>query len=280
MNKNNVLLKAWRVIYPLLTHIGITFFISIVGILLISFKIIFNTDVDITDIYGITEVLMDQVVSYSVLMTLVSGAIALPVLYLFYKWDIRRKGFKEVFRKPSILEGLVLIILAVLSCFAFNNILTMSNLIEMFPGYEDVSKALFEGNIIIQIITVVIIAPIVEELLFRGLIQKRLCEDMKAKYGILISAFLFAVYHMNVVQGLYAFAIGLLLGYTLEKYKTLLAPIIFHMVANGVSVLMVETSLLDFLYANDLVIIISTIVEVILILLIILWIEKGRLLDK
>ena len=280
MKKDSVLLKIWRIIYPILTHIGISYIVSILAVLLLLLKVVLSMDWNIANILEIAETMTDEVFAYAMIMTLVSGAVVTPIFYVFYKADIKRMGFREVFEKPSLSAYVGLILLAVISCFVFNNIITMTNISEIFPGFEEIAEVLYGGNIIIQILTVVVMAPIMEETLFRGLIQKRLCEDMKPTYGILVSAFLFGVYHMNVVQGIYAFAIGLLLGYSLEKYKTLAAPIIFHMVANGISVLMVETIIFDFLYINDKLIIFTTIIEVILLIILILWIHKKVKLER
>src|SRR5699024_5291593 len=67
-----------------------------------------------------------------------------------------------------------------------------------------------------------------EELLFRGLLARRL-----ARYGqrpaALVSALLFALYHANLSQFFYAFALGLLLAYAYFYTGTIKTPILLHM---------------------------------------------------
>lgn len=63
-----------------------------------------------------------------------------------------------------------------------------------------------------------LIAPLTEELLFRGLIQG-MFRPYGKRFGILASAFLFGMYHGNLVQTPYAFAVGLVLGYVAEEYS-------------------------------------------------------------
>ena len=65
---------------------------------------------------------------------------------------------------------------------------------------------------------------------------------MKPKTAVVISAILFALYHMNVVQGVYAFIIGLILGFLYLKTNTIWAPIAFHVCANLSSVIMTGLS--------------------------------------
>ena len=63
-----------------------------------------------------------------------------------------------------------------------------------------------------------LIAPLTEEVLFRGLIQG-MFRSYGKRFGILTSAFLFGMYHGNLVQTPYAFAVGLVLGYVAEEYS-------------------------------------------------------------
>lgn len=63
-----------------------------------------------------------------------------------------------------------------------------------------------------------LLAPVAEELLFRGLILRTLLPYGK-RFAILTSAFLFGLFHGNVVQSPYAFCVGLILGYTAVEYS-------------------------------------------------------------
>ena len=68
------------------------------------------------------------------------------------------------------------------------------------------------SNIPLTILFSVILAPIFEELVFRGMIINRL-RPYGDKVCIFFSALLFAMYHGNLYQMFYAFAIGLAFGY-------------------------------------------------------------------
>ena len=63
-------------------------------------------------------------------------------------------------------------------------------------------------------------------------------------------ALIFAVMHLNIVQGVYAFAMGLLLGWLVRRTGRLRAAVLLHMAVNGASELMV---LLDPLIGDALV---------------------------
>ena len=75
-----------------------------------------------------------------------------------------------------------------------------------------------------------ILAPITEEILFRGLIQRSLLPFGK-KFAILVSSFTFGLFHGNLIQAPYAFAVGLVLGYVAAEYNIFWAMVL-HMINN------------------------------------------------
>lgn len=77
-----------------------------------------------------------------------------------------------------------------------------------------------------------IAAPIVEEILFRGFIQRSLLPFGK-KFAVFASALLFGMFHGNLIQTPYAFLVGLVLGYVAAEYNIWWA-ILLHMVNNMV----------------------------------------------
>ena len=81
------------------------------------------------------------------------------------------------------------------------------------------------------ILAIAIIGPVLEELLFRGAITKALLQQYNPTKGILISALLFGVFHINPAQILPAFLIGILLAWT--YYKTC---ILMHILNNSLAV--------------------------------------------
>ncbi len=80
-----------------------------------------------------------------------------------------------------------------------------------------------------SIIAAVCLAPFGEELLFRG-VTFRLAKNAGLRFWAanILQAACFGIAHMNVVQGIYAFFMGILLGYIYEKYNSLYVPILLH----------------------------------------------------
>lgn len=85
----------------------------------------------------------------------------------------------------------------------------------------------------ISMFATVVLAPVSEEIIFRG-ITLRFLKKAGVRFMVanVIQALFFGISHMNLVQGLYAFILGLVLGLVAEKCKSVFLPIILHFVIN------------------------------------------------
>ena len=84
-----------------------------------------------------------------------------------------------------------------------------------------------------------ILAPIVEEGVFRGAIERRLLErDWNPWWAIVISALIFAGIHMNLSQGVAAFLMGLLFGWIYYRTRNIWLCVFGHALNNTYSSVM------------------------------------------
>ena len=83
-----------------------------------------------------------------------------------------------------------------------------------------------------MIITVCVVAPVIEELFFRGLIYGILKKFTGYIIANIIQAIVFGIYHGNIVQGIYAFILGLFIGYLLYITGNVIYTIFFHIGIN------------------------------------------------
>lgn len=177
------------------------------------------------------------------LLVLVTAAlITIPVCLNLLRQDTRKRAVQEGASQGANgwLSWSLLLILGMSSCIALNYWIELSGLMRLFPGYGEVAGTLYSGNLAEEILAIVIAAPVVEELLFRGIVYGRMRDVMAKKWAMAASAIFFGIYHGNVVQGIYAFCIGLLLVYVYERFHTIKAPVLFHAAANGISVFLTE----------------------------------------
>jgi len=91
------------------------------------------------------------------------------------------------------------------------------------------------GYLVSFIIIAVFIAPLVEELLFRSLLQQGLRRYMRPQVAIILSALLFALLHETSFAMPPVFIIGLFLGYLYERTQNLAVNYSFHMIHNAVA---------------------------------------------
>ncbi len=77
-----------------------------------------------------------------------------------------------------------------------------------------------------------IIVPLGEEVVFRGLVYNRMRRYGGAILSIVMSSIFFGVYHMNLIQGVYSFLMGLVVVWIYERYGGLIYPILVHASAN------------------------------------------------
>lgn len=73
-------------------------------------------------------------------------------------------------------------------------------------------------------------APVVEEILFRGIVMRGL-EKYGKWFAITASSVLFGLFHGNPAQSPYAFAVGMVMGYVAMEYSLLWA-MVMHMINN------------------------------------------------
>ena len=83
-------------------------------------------------------------------------------------------------------------------------------------------------------IMIVIIAPIIEEIIFRGLVYRVFKGLLGPFFGAVISSILFSFVHLNLLSFPYLFIFGIILCLYYEKEKTIITPILMHSILNGI----------------------------------------------
>ncbi|WP_265445841.1 CPBP family intramembrane glutamic endopeptidase [Acetivibrio straminisolvens] len=173
---------------------------------------------------------------------LVSILLTLPIYFIIPK--IRRQNFFEVFmfKKTGVSTlGLSLILGTSLNLFISYVIVYLERLTplqNMTREHQEIMEKIMEGNPIIVFITVGIMAPIIEEIIFRGLVLNELKKAIPIYPAIILQALIFGIYHMNPLQGAYAALLGIVLGIVTEKTRSIWTPILVHVSFNSLSTLL------------------------------------------
>ncbi len=161
-----------------------------------------------------------------------SYTIPFSITIIFSIWLFMRRGYKNVLPKlsisainaPFVLYGCILLILSGI---------VLEPVLSIFPEewLIELNKQIGTGGW--AIITTVAMAPILEEILFRGVIQGSAMSRYGAMRAIIISSAAFALIHVMPQQVIYAFVAGLILGYIYWKTQSILSVIIIHAFNNG-----------------------------------------------
>lgn len=186
---------------------------------------------------------------------LISSGATVPFLVSLYKQDMYTE--KVVYGKQKLNPGEYLLQMALVAASAgafgvvLNNFIAMTPLVEVSAGFQTANENFFAGGILLEILASCVVVPVAEELLFRGIVQKRASMMAGEKMGILCSALLFGVIHMNLVQFIYATLLGGLLAVVVAKTRRVSLAVVGHAAANLIAILRAETGVLDFAYQPD-----------------------------
>lgn len=147
----------------------------------------------------------------------------------FHKKDLRKINSSQIYLLLAIAIGL----------FLFDKIL--------FDGYhyifidnfkiEKISAKNYQldFHLILYLISPLILAPILEELIFRKYIFSKLLENNSLILSVLISSFCFSLIHLpNYRNLLPTFIFGIIAAYLFYKSRNIIYPIILHVFGNSI----------------------------------------------
>jgi membrane protease YdiL (CAAX protease family) len=160
--------------------------------------------------------------------------VSLP-LVIYIAWRIKPsagpvKKFLHFGRIPPVLYIILLLLALTLNVI-------LDPLTEAIPMPEYVKRlfAMLTNRDIWTFLMVGITGPVLEEVLFRGIILDGFLSRYKPGKAIFWSAFLFGLFHLNPWQFIPAFGTGLLLGYIYLKTRSLIPVIFIHVINNSFS---------------------------------------------
>ena len=263
----------FSLISPFLVYYGVTLIVEIIAIMGIVLsnlpKLMEGVDVqsleNMQQMYVSEEtmnMLLEQFMQHITLITAVSALCAIPFFFWMFRRDKKyelRIGIPQV-AKAKAGRYIFIVLFSIAANIAFNSILILSNMGAYSEGYQEASTALYSGSFVVQLIGLGFITPIAEELMFRGLIYRRVRCMVGPSRAILISGLVFGLYHGNIVQGVYGVMVGCILAWLYEKYGSLKAPILFHICANLVSVIGTKVNLFTWIFQSYIRVVIITVV--------------------
>lgn len=112
----------------------------------------------------------------------------------------------------------------------------LSSIITLLPRwgvtahYSEASQMMFKGrDILFTVVTTVVTAPLVEEIVFRGYMLNVFLETFDEKKSMVLASLIFALCHGEILWILYAFVMGVLLSWVSVREDNIFYGILLHM---------------------------------------------------
>ena len=190
---------------------------------IVIFDIVFQTVIGLMSMFGGYELKANEL--WFVMNGLVF-AICLAFMVL------SRQGFSEFFGFKRIkISSFLLTILFGFLIYPFTSIVAeFSNLLFGNPLTEVVD----ETGAGIFLIMSVVIAPFIEEFVFRGIFYRGLRRRGRIAEPVLISALMFGLYHGNITQFIYASVLGIFLALAVDASGSVWSSVTIHLLFNAI----------------------------------------------
>ncbi len=220
---------------PFLIYIGLQFLVTIPVMEVLVLRRLFQGQSRILEF--LPETIMEDLsnTSFTGFVSLLFSLIALILFGIWY----HKQGKKNYAKDPThfpIKSNFILAILCVVLYYSSNYITTLTS--SVFPNamtfYENLiqTSGLTGNTSLVMIIYAAVSGPICEELIFRGITMNFARKAFPFWLANLFQAALFGLIHMNLIQGIYAFVIGLFFGYIRKVAGTIRASIHLHIMFN------------------------------------------------
>lgn len=193
--------------------------------------------------------LLTQTLGSSSFSTLISASYGIISLILFSLWYTKcyatyDRKILSALRRPQLLASLVILAIGL----QYVTGIFIGLIGSIFPSWVAHYEALMEQvgfthMTALLFVYTVFIAPVSEELIFRGVTLHHATRHLPFWIANILQAILFGTLHMNLIQGLYAFFIGLFLGYVCWYGKSLSLSILLHMIFNFIGSYLPDLSL-------------------------------------
>lgn len=222
--RENPAVKIWYIVYPFLFYYAVSIIVM-----------------------SLCTIIIGDESKYFIARQLVTTIVTIPFMMPFYRQDRALAGSdgihdwftKELFRNA----GIAIVTVACISV-ALNNIISMTPLVTVSTGYKEANANFYGSTLILELISSAFFTPILEELVFRGILFARLKKMLPKIAAIIVSALIFAIVHFNIVQFIYAFLLGIVLAILMDLSDHVYPAILGHVTANLIAVIRTETGIL------------------------------------
>ncbi len=215
---------------PLILYFVITLGVSMVLSILVAVRGILEGQEDLF------TYIMEGTVNNSMLAGVIYASLGIICLGLWYYFGCKRKNLKPPKSVVNPVNLLCIAVFAFAMQYVTNYLMAVIDLLmpRAMDAYEELIELAGVGEVTLTgILYGVILGPIAEELCFRG-VTLFYAQKATGRFWLanILQAAAFGIMHMNLVQGLYAFVLGLAMGWVYHRFHSLYATIWLHIFFN------------------------------------------------
>lgn len=255
MNRIHRKSPFWSIAAPILIYMGVRLVVEIIGILILSFPYMMDayeqligqqamTMDEMTQQYWkLMEPAMEQVFRYATEIAGAAALVTIPINAIFFVRDrkLEKACGVEAGKKAPLKKYWTVVVFGLAVSVAATCFSAMVQLAFYSGQSQSSSLTVYSPPFPVQLLVLGIVVPIAEELLFRGILFRRFMENRSFWYAALWSSLFFVLMHQDGAQMVYALLLGIFLCYVYEKFGSLKAPAVLHVIANCSSLIYTET---------------------------------------
>lgn len=222
---------------PIITCFVLQFIISLIVLVMVIAEGVATGAVNMADFAAYMEFVMQAALDTSPMVTGIYHVVSSIVFFIWYFFTFKkpRPTVKSTFQWFNLKAILVVVLVGIVMNLMANGTVVLESIFtpSIVEAYMQLAEIAGLGTDPFVIFAAICLAPIGEELLCRGLTLK-FAEKSFGNFWVanVMQAIIFGIMHANWVQGIYAFLIGLALGYMTKKYKSIVPAMICHFVIN------------------------------------------------
>lgn len=157
--------------------------------------------------------------------------IPIVIIFLWRKVDWKEIGFFK-FKWEDLALGLGLLVFVYFISIINNLVMTMLGVVTQAETIFEVLNEI--DSLAVFILASTVVAPIFEELFFRGFLFKGFRQKYGWKIAVVLSALIFSLFHGQVATLIPTFLLGSLFAYIHQRTESILPCIIMHFLVNSV----------------------------------------------
>lgn len=196
-------------------------------------------------------------------MSLIADLIMITIMFLIFLPTKQKLINICNFKKIKLVDIFYIIFLAIgMGLISSVLIGILTNFTKSYDNVVNTITIADKSNL--QLVIVIFLSPIFEEILYRGIIFRYLKKNYNIIISIVLQALIFGIIHLNIIQSIYTFFLGIALALTYLYRESIIECIIFHIIYNLFGVLVANKLILYNHKLYSIVVILGIIISVLL----------------